>query len=167
MAFAAAGLAAALELGAPFTDGVVLQRGKPVKLWGRASAGAAVTVEFAGKSYSTTAVGNGEWRLAMPPMEAISEPQVLRVSESAYPGAAPAGTVEVKDVLVGEVWIFSGQSNMECPIWGDNPRFRDGNGAIAVSHYAPSARALRQKRTQRGSPGRFQSCLAKVRAGKL
>ena len=53
---------AALELGAPFTDGAVLQQGAPLRVWGRADAGSTVTVEFGGKSFSTTAGTDGAWR---------------------------------------------------------------------------------------------------------
>jgi len=112
---------AAVTPGAPFSDGAVLQRGMKVPVWGKASPGETVKVEFAGQSLTAKAGADGKWRVDLAPMEACSEGRVLRM-----------GGVEVKDVLVGEVWFASGQSNTECPIWGPAPRYRDGNGALMI-----------------------------------
>ena len=144
---------AALELGAPFTDGAVLQQGTPLRVWGRADAGSTVTVEFGGKSFSTTAGTDGSWRLTMPPMSASAEPRTLKASSAAYAGAEPEASVEVSDILIGEVWIVLGQSNMECPIWGENPRFRDGKGAMMVSMtHLPQVRFVKNERDASAEP---------------
>jgi len=67
---------AALELGAPFTDGAVLQRDTPLRIWGSADAGSTVAVTFGEKSWTTTAGTDGAWRLTLPPMAASAEPKV-------------------------------------------------------------------------------------------
>ena len=153
-AFAASSSAfAALELGAPFTEGAVLQRDTPLRVWGSADAGSTVSVEFDGKSFSTTAGTDGAWRLTMPPMEASAEPRTMKATSAAYAGAEPGETVEVSDILIGEVWIVSGQSNMECPIWGENPRFRDGKGAMMVSMtHLPQVRFVKNERDASAEP---------------
>ena len=117
---------ASVELGAPFADRMVLQRERTVPVWGKASPGEKVTVAFAGQSVSTKASETGAWRVDLAPMNASSESRELIVS-----GAD--SEARVKDVLVGEVWFASGQSNMECPIWGGNPRYRDGKGAMMIA----------------------------------
>ena len=110
---------AAVELGAPFTDGAVLQRGVKVPVWGAAASGETVEVSFAGQTKSAVADAEGRWRVALDPLAASKEGRILR-----------ANGAEARDVLVGEVWIASGQSNMDCPLWGGNPRYRDGFGAL-------------------------------------
>ena len=126
---------AKIELGTPFTDHAVLQRGREVPVWGQAEPGRKVTVEFAGNSVSATACPGGRWMVKLPAMAASKESRTLTVTES-EPGwlwDSATETVEVKDVLVGEVWFASGQSNMECPIVGSGTRYRDGNGTLVTS----------------------------------
>ena len=132
-----------LKLGAPFVAGAVLQRGMKAPIWGRAAPGARVTVRFAGMSYSATADADGRWRVDIGPLEACASPRLLEVV------AMPSGeTCIVPDVLVGEVWLASGQSNMECPIWDTNPRYRDGRGALAVAMTRePEVRFFKVRRT--------------------
>jgi len=125
--------ACALELASPFADGMVLQRGRPVPVWGTALPGEVVTVSFAGNEVSAAAGGDGRWKASLPPMQASKEGRTLSVRGSSGPDASKA----VSDVLVGEVWYVSGQSNAECPLWnnakdGNNPRFRDRNGALVA-----------------------------------
>ncbi len=95
-----------LRLGSPFSDHMILQRDKPVALWGWAEPGETVTVSFAGQSKSATAGGDGKWSLKLDALLASAEPSVLIATGN------EGRTVEVKDVLVGEVWLGSGQSNM-------------------------------------------------------
>lgn len=103
--FRADGVEAAVELAPLFRDGAVLQQGQPVPVWGRANPGGAVTVEFKGQKQTATADGEGKWLVRLDPMEASAEPAELMVKGESE--------VRVKDVLVGEVWLCSGQSNME------------------------------------------------------
>ena len=126
---------AKIELAPPFSDGMVLQRGMKVPVWGKAEPGRKVTVEFAGNAVSTVACPGGRWKVALPPMEASKESRTLTVteSESGWLWDSTLETVEVKDVLVGEVWMCAGQSNTDCPIWGKSPRYRDGWGAMTLT----------------------------------
>ncbi|NDV61267.1 sialate O-acetylesterase [Puniceicoccales bacterium CK1056] len=102
---------AALELPSLFTDHMVLQRDQPNKVWGWDEPGTEVTVSFGGKSYSAQAGEDGKWSLFLDSSPVNSEPEVLAVEGTS--------TVEVLDVLVGEVWICSGQSNMQWPLQKD------------------------------------------------
>ena len=90
-----------------FTDHAVLQQGRPVPVWGRAADGETVTVEFAGQSVSTVAQ-NGRWSVRLKALKATAEGRNLQVRGH--------NTVVLSDVVVGEVWICSGQSNMEWPL---------------------------------------------------
>jgi sialate O-acetylesterase len=99
----------AVKLPAVFSDHAVLQRGMPVPVWGWADPGAEVTVSFAGQTQRAKADAGGNWRVVLKALDASAEPRVLRVQ-------AGAETREVQDVLVGEVWVASGQSNMEWPL---------------------------------------------------
>ena len=114
---------ASVATGTPFADNMVLQRGVPVPVWGTAAPGEAVTVEFAGQSKTAKADARGEWRVRLDPMEASCENRTMKVSVA-------GSREEISNVLVGEVWFASGQSNMECPIWGPSPRYRDGKGGV-------------------------------------
>ncbi len=126
---------AKIELGAPFTDGAVLQRGVKCPIWGTATPGNRVVVEFAGQSVVATADAAGKWRVALAPLTASAESRELKATEL-EPGwlwDSPVAEATVGDVLVGEVWFASGQSNMSCPLWGESSRFRDANGALVAA----------------------------------
>lgn len=90
-----------------FTDHMVLQREMPVPVWGLADPGEKVTVQLAGQSQSATADADGKWRVMLKPLS-VGEPLTLVVKGK--------NQVEVNDILVGEVWVCSGQSNMEWPV---------------------------------------------------
>src|SRR5262250_12502 len=92
-----------VKLPALISDGMVLQQGMPAPLWGWADEGESVTVEF--QNQKVTAVAkNGKWMVKLKPLKA-GGPFTLTVSGK--------NKIEFKNVLVGEVWICSGQSNME------------------------------------------------------
>lgn len=91
-----------------FGDHMVLQRDRPVAVWGHAAAGESVAVDFAGQHVTTTAAPNGAWRVELAAMPASAEPRTLTVHGQ--------DTVTFRDVLVGDVWLCSGQSNMEKPL---------------------------------------------------
>ena len=112
--------------GTPFADNMVLQRGRAVPVWGVADPGETVTVSFAGQTKTAMAGADGKWRVALDPMDASAESRVLTI-------AGASNAEEIQNVLVGEVWFASGQSNMECPIWGPRPRYRDGQGAVMTA----------------------------------
>lgn len=96
---------AQVKLARLFSDHVVLQRQKPLPVWGWAKANEAVNVSLAGQTKTAKADANGKFIVEFAPMEA-GGPFELKVS-------AVSGSLTVKDVLVGEVWLCSGQSNME------------------------------------------------------
>lgn len=96
---------AQLRPAALFQDGVVLQRDAEVPVWGWAEAGTEVTVSIDGQSRTATATASGRWEVSLPSMTA-GGPHTLTVR-------GDGDTLEVRDVLVGDVWICSGQSNME------------------------------------------------------
>ena len=89
-----------------FTDGMVLQQGRPVAVWGTADDGEAVTVKFQGQEVKATAK-DGKWAVKLASL-AAGGPDILSIKGT--------NEVVVKDVLVGEVWLASGQSNMEWPV---------------------------------------------------
>ena len=86
------------------SDCMVLQRDVDLKLWGWADAGTKVTVRFNGNYFETETDANGEWQVVLPPQKA-GGPYLLEVNE-----------MVIRDVLVGDVWLCSGQSNQETPI---------------------------------------------------
>ena len=92
-----------------FSDGMVLQRDMPVKIWGTADANAKVEVEFAGVKKSAKACADGKWVVEFDKMPASKNPRAITVFENGNAGA------KIGNVLVGEVWIAGGQSNMG---WG-------------------------------------------------
>lgn len=112
---------AKVTLAPPFGNEMVLQREKPVAVWGKADPGEKVTVTFAGQKVEATADAKGAWKLSLAPMPASKENRVFKANDITF-----------TNVLVGEVWICSGQSNMELPLWSGNPRFRDRQGAMVA-----------------------------------
>ncbi len=105
-----------LRLPAILSDYMVLQAGKPVTIWGWAKSGDAITVEFGGQKRYASANAEGEWHVRLDPMQANAEPREMIVASS-NPKSAIRNQ-KLADVLVGEVWLASGQSNMEMQING-------------------------------------------------
>ncbi len=97
--------------GSLFTDHMVLQRDLPAPVWGTATTGDTITVEFASQHKTATADADGQWQVTLDPMTASAESRPMRLHS-----AANNQTVVLSDVLVGEVWLGSGQSNMEMPV---------------------------------------------------
>ena len=94
-----------------FQSGMVLQRGKVIPVWGKAEAGEQVTVCFNKKQFSTTADANGNWRVDLPKMKA-GGPYELRINN-----------LELRDILIGDVWLLSGQSNIDVTIERVYPQY--------------------------------------------
>ncbi|MEM1108052.1 MAG: sialate O-acetylesterase [Planctomycetota bacterium] len=153
----------ALELPAIFSSGMVLQRDMPVPVWGRAEPGKQVAVSF-GPHKATVIVGaEGEWRIDLPPLAASNDPQELVVVEESF--VDPSGgqpnvsnsTITLTDVLVGDVWHCSGQSNMEWSV----QKSQDAEAEIAAADNA-LIRHFKVPRTDADTPqfssgGRWQS----------
>ena len=95
-----------LELAPPFLDHAVLQREMSVPVWGWARSGSTVTVAFAGQKKTAKADAEGKWKLKLDPLKASLEGRELSVT------ASDGESLTLKDILVGEVWFSSGQSNM-------------------------------------------------------
>jgi sialate O-acetylesterase len=87
-----------------FQNHMILQQGVENRVWGTTAPGEAVAVEIAGQKVSGRADSEGKWRVELAPLAATSEPLEMTVSGS--------NTIVIKDILIGEVWLASGQSNM-------------------------------------------------------
>ena len=89
-----------------FQTNMILQRDKPVSVWGWADPGEKVTVSFAGQVADASAASDRSWRVALEPMPASSKPQVMVIK-------GKDKTLKLENILVGDVWVLGGQSNME------------------------------------------------------
>ena len=96
------------------SDGVVLQRDAQTRIWGWAAGGEKVTVRFRGQIYRATANSNGEWAVALKGLKA-GGPDSVQVDASNH--------LVLHNVLVGDVWVCSGQSNMELPMARVSPLY--------------------------------------------
>ncbi len=114
-----------------FSDHMVLQRQIPVRVWGMAAAGESVSVTFRGETRNTSADSLGRWQLNLSPA-AAGGPYELTVQGT--------NTIVFHDVLVGDVWVASGQSNMEFPMTG----LEKSKDEIAAARF-PKIRLLRVK----------------------
>ena len=104
-----------LTLGSLFKDGMVLQCNLPVPVWGTAQPGATILVEFGAQKEEIKANCEGKWRLTLDAIPASFEPRVLKVSSSLD---SEEEFLQCTNVLVGDVWICSGQSNMQYSVSG-------------------------------------------------
>ena len=99
---------AGVQLPRLFSDGAVLQRDQPLRIWGTADADAPVHVDFNGSAVDVVAGADGRWSATLPAQGAGGPYQLaVRSGDS---------TLSVRDLLVGDVWLASGQSNMEWPV---------------------------------------------------
>ena len=104
--FSSIQLSAEVKLHQLFSNGAVFQRGQTVPVWGWSNAGSSVEVSFAGQNKSTTADQSGKWMVKLDSLKANEQGQTLSVKSG-------TDSLTVNDILVGEVWICSGQSNMD------------------------------------------------------
>lgn len=95
---------AKVKLPALISDGMVLQREQPVYVWGTADTGEKITVKFMKKTYNATADTDGKWSITLPSLKA-GGPYQMEIND-----------IKLNDILVGDVWLCSGQSNMELPV---------------------------------------------------
>ena len=124
-----------------FSDNMVLQRDKKVPVWGTADAGGKVTVKIAGQRRTTGVTEDGNWRIDFRPMS-VGGPYELSIIGQ--------DTIIYKNVMVGEVWLCSGQSNMEMPLagWGEVINFEQ---EIAEANY-PNIRLFQFEHTMSAKP---------------
>ncbi len=128
-----------VTLGPLFTDGAVLQRDKPLPIWGNAAAGEKVTVTFGGQTRAATAGPDGRWIVILDPLPVTTVPADLVV--------AGKNTLTVHDVLLGDVWLCAGQSNMEFTV----SRGLNAEAEIAAAHF-PLLRHVRIERQSSETP---------------
>ena len=113
--FLLASTASAAQFAPVFTSGAVLQRDQPIALWGTGREGEHVTVELLGHS-ATATVASGHWRVTLPASPATESTTLVLRGDN---------VVELRDIALGEVWLCTGQSNMEwrlnqCPPFTDD-----------------------------------------------
>ena len=108
-------LSALSELSLPwlFADHMVLQQDVPVPVWGKSDPGAKITISFSGQCKRTAAGEDGQWMVRLSPLAASLSPQKMVVAAGED---SRTETVVISDVLVGEVWLAAGQSNMWFPL---------------------------------------------------
>ncbi len=92
-----------------FQSNMVLQRDKPVQIWGWAAAGESVTVSFGGQQANATAAADRSWQVTLKPMTANAVAQTMSIK-------GRSAELVLGNILVGDVWVLGGQSNMEFPI---------------------------------------------------
>src|SRR5581483_3284218 len=144
-----AGLFADVKLPAVISDHMVLQQDMPVRIWGKADAGESVSLQFQGQKVSGKADADGKWALFLMPMKAGGGADLT---------ISGRNTVTVHDVLVGEVWIGSGQSNMELPM----TRVNNSEQEIGAANF-PQVRLFTVKKKVSETPledveGSWQLC---------
>jgi len=103
-------LSAHVSVSPYFADGMILQRDRPISVWGSAEPGEKIRVEFHGHSAETTAAADGKWKATLDPLPAADQPAELVIAGS--------DRIKVSDVLLGDVWLCSGQSNMQFIVYG-------------------------------------------------
>ena len=121
---------AGLTVSGAFGDHMVLQREMPVRIWGKADAGSEVSVTFKGQSKSGICDDHGNYLIELEPLKASAQGAELTV-------ASGDEKVVLKDILVGEVYFCSGQSNMFMPLWSSSVKYRqkDGNKIVAKADF--------------------------------
>jgi sialate O-acetylesterase len=132
-----------LEAAHVFGDNMVLQRDQPLAVWGWSEPGEQVTVSFAGERQSTTTDDTGRWRTVLAALPANENPQTLWIETASE-------RLKFENVLVGEVWVNSGQSNagfvMSATLGFDEEQPRATNPAIRCFFNVKAADVLPQRR---------------------
>ncbi|MDE0904212.1 MAG: 9-O-acetylesterase [Planctomycetota bacterium] len=139
LALSSATALADVELPSVFSDHMVLQRDRPTKVWGRADAGEQVTVQFADETQHAKAGADGRWSVALSARPANAQGHDLVVSAT--------NQIVLHDVLVGEVWLCTGQSNMEWSVASSN----DAEKEIAAAKF-PRIRLFKASHTLSHDP---------------
>ena len=130
---------AAVKLPGFFGDHMVLQQESEIPVWGWCAPDEKVRVTLDGSEATTTGDSSGTWRVTLPAMRASTEPFTLRVEGT--------NTIEINDVLIGEVWLCSGQSNMEWTV----DRSTNHEAEIAAADY-PLIRHIKVAKTLLDNP---------------
>lgn len=104
---------AKVKLPALVSDGMVLQRNQTIKIWGKADAKEKISINFLNKKYSAVANDNGDWKID------------VKLSNAGGPYTMSINEIVLKDIYVGDVWLASGQSNMELPMRRLKPLYEE------------------------------------------
>ncbi len=124
----------------PFADNMVVQRDTKVPVWGRNKPGTEVSVAFAGQTKSVRSDADGQWRVVLDPIKASAEGRDVTIRSE-------QGQLVIRNVLVGEVWLASGQSNMEWALG----KFPDRGAALPEVNRS-LIRMITVKQTVSGTP---------------
>lgn len=122
-----------------FSDHMVLQQKIPIRIWGWAEAGEDVAVSIGEHSAETQTDQDGQWEIELPAMTASKRPHTIWIKGN--------NSIEIQEVLIGEVWLCSGQSNMEWTVRGSS----NAEGEIAVADY-PMIRHMKAPHTPKITP---------------
>ena len=166
-----ASLAAAAELHPWFGDGMVLQRDQPIRITGTATPGGKVAVHLGAETSTVAVTPSGRWSVVLPPRGANVQPTTLAVEERGQ-------TVTIGNVLVGDIWVCAGQSNMEFPLSRDADakaelpqanlalvRLRNHSFAGQYRYAAPlDAATVAQMTVAHFYSGRWETCTPKSAA---
>ena len=116
------------------SDGMILQRNTDVKIWGWAASNEKISIHFIDSTYQTTANNKGEWAITIPELTA-GGPFKMQINAE--------NTITINDIMIGDVWICSGQSNMELPMsrvsWIYQADIKNSKNADIRQFYVPQA----------------------------
>lgn len=142
---------AEVKVAGVFGDHMVLQRERPVPVWGTAAPGEKITVAFAGQTVTAVADARGRWRVMLAPLKASAAGQGMTVTG--------ANTVKFEDVLIGDVWICSGQSNMDMRLGGcKRPEDIQSADFPGIRHFTSSGGGADAPRMETGSGDQWVVC---------
>jgi sialate O-acetylesterase len=129
-----------IKIAGMFSNNMVLQQGKPVPVWGTSDPENRIVVRFMGIDYVAVAAKDGRWQVTIPPMTANFIPETMEISNSEE-------RVTFENILIGEVWLCSGQSNMEFSLHED-----EESHAVIESADCPHIRLYMVPRRAAGFP---------------
>jgi sialate O-acetylesterase len=153
-----------LQLSSMFSNNMVLQRSMRDMIWGWANAGDTITVKFSGQKAVTHAAINGRWAVRIGPLAASSVPRTLFITDGAQHKT-------FRNVLVGEVWVCSGQSNMQYPMAGWFHRTNLSEALDQANHpgirlyHVPMIDSMFAGRPHRLAPAHWRICTPHSAAG--
>ncbi|WP_020530389.1 sialate O-acetylesterase [Flexithrix dorotheae] len=113
-----------IRLPAILSDSMILQRNQPIPIWGWAEPGEKITVNFGGQSVETETEVSGKWLVNLKPLEANANPQTLSITGSEK--------IDLNGILIGEVWLLTGQSNMQWELQQAN----NGEEEVSKAHHS-------------------------------
>ena len=147
-----------------FTSHLVLQRNRRDAIWGWAKPGDQITIHFDGQTIVGHARASGKWKMYLGPLVGSSLPRTMTLSDE-------NNSIALHDVLIGEVWLCSGQSNMQYPLGGWFHRTNLATALAAADHptirfyRVPRVESMFAGRPHLTTPARWQRCTPKTAAG--